>query len=41
MVPVPPFDVAKVPDTVTTPVVAVFGVNPVDPKEIEVTPPVK
>jgi hypothetical protein len=40
-VPVPPFAVAKVPDTVTTPLVAVLGENPIDPKDIEVTPPVK
>jgi hypothetical protein len=37
--PVPPLATAKVPATVTTPPVAVLGVNPVDPKLIVVTPP--
>ena len=35
--PVPPLEIAKVPDTVTTPEVDVDGVNPVLPKLIEVT----
>jgi hypothetical protein len=35
--PVPPLVVAKVPPTVTAPVVAVLGVKPVDPKVIEDT----
>ena len=37
--PVPPFATIKVPAKVTAPVVAVAGVNPVVPPEIEVTPP--
>jgi hypothetical protein len=36
--PVPPLAVANVPATVTAPAVAVFGVSPVDPNEIVVTP---
>ena len=36
--PVPPFATAKVPATVTIPVLAVAGVKPVVPKEIELTP---
>lgn len=36
--PVPPFATANVPATVTAPVVAVDGVRPVVPNEIEVTP---
>jgi hypothetical protein len=35
--PVPPLATAKVPATVTAPVVAVAGVKPVVPKVIEVT----
>jgi hypothetical protein len=35
--PVPPLATAKVPATVTAPVVAVAGVKPVEPKVIEVT----
>ena len=38
MTPVPPFATAKVPATVTIPVLAVAGVRPVVPKEIELTP---
>jgi len=38
--PVPPLDIAKVPASVTAPVVVVFGVNPVVPAVNEVTPPV-
>jgi hypothetical protein len=37
--PVPPLVTASVPATVTTPPVAVFGVRPVVPNEIVVTPP--
>jgi hypothetical protein len=37
--PVPPLATAKVPDRVTTPVVAVLGVKPVVPALNEVTPP--
>ncbi len=37
--PVPPLATANVPANVTAPVVAVFGVNPVDPAENDVTPP--
>mgnify|MGYP000394763045 CR=1 FL=1 len=36
--PVPPFAATKVPAKVTTPLVAVAGVNPVVPPEIVVTP---
>ena len=36
--PVPPLSTANVPATVTTPVVVVDGVKPVEPKEIELTP---
>jgi hypothetical protein len=36
--PVPPFATARVPATVTAPIVAVAGVNPVVPNEIEFTP---
>jgi hypothetical protein len=36
---VPPFAVASVPATVTTPDVAAEGVSPVVPKPIVVTPP--
>jgi hypothetical protein len=36
--PVPPLATAKVPATVTTPVVEVAGVRPVEPKEIALTP---
>jgi hypothetical protein len=36
--PVPPLAIARVPARVTAPVVAVAGVNPVVPAEIEVTP---
>jgi hypothetical protein len=35
---VPPLAIAKVPATVTIPVLAVDGVRPVVPKEIELTP---
>lgn len=35
--PVPPYPDANVPATVTAPVVALLGVNPVDPNEIVVT----
>lgn len=35
--PVPPFVVASVPESVTAPVVAVFGVKPVVPAENDVT----
>ena len=38
--PVPPLATANVPANVTAPVVAVLGVNPVEPAENEVTPPV-
>lgn len=37
VIPVPPLATAKVPATVIAPVVAVDGVNPVVPKEIEAT----
>ena len=37
--PVPPFATANVPATVTAPVVAVEGVRPVEPKLMDVTPP--
>ena len=37
--PVPPLATAKVPATVTAPLVAVLGVSPVEPKLIVVTPP--
>lgn len=37
--PVPPLATASVPATVTAPDVAVFGVNPVVPKDMVVTPP--
>ena len=37
--PVPPLATASVPATVTTPLDAVLGVNPVVPNEIVVTPP--
>ena len=37
--PVPPLATARVPATVTAPVVAVDGVSPVDPNVIDVTPP--
>ena len=36
--PVPPLSTAKVPATVTLPVVVVDGVRPVEPKEMELTP---
>jgi len=36
---VPPLATANVPANVTAPVVAVLGVNPVDPAENDVTPP--
>jgi hypothetical protein len=39
--PVPPLATAKVPATVTAPLVAVAGVKPVVPKVIEVTAPVE
>ena len=38
LAPVPPLAIAKVPATVTAPLVAVAGVSPVDPKLIVVTP---
>ena len=37
--PVPPLAIASVPATVTAPEVAVFGVKPVEPKDMVVTPP--
>ena len=39
LVPVPPFPVFRVPESVTAPVVALLGLKPVDPALNEVTPP--
>ena len=39
--PVPPFDTARVPDSVTAPVLVVDGVSPVLPALKDVTPPVE